>query len=191
MNSLMESLPRRHRITADEYHRMAEVGLLAPDARVELIDGEIIDMAPIGTDHNSVVLQLTHALVKAVGDCGLVLPQGSIRLDEYSEPQPDFAVFAPSPHFYRRARPTLAEMLLVIEVSNSSLRYDRDRKVPFYARHGIPEVWIVDLQHGELRVYREPVEDGYREQRVTAEPGRVGIAALPGVGIDFAGILAG
>lgn len=187
----MESWPRRHRITVDEYYRMAEVGLLAPDARVELIEGEIIDMAPIGIDHGSAVMQLSHLFHEAVGDRGVVSTQGAIRLDRWSEPQPDITLFSPSPDFYRHARPTLAEMLLVIEVSDSTLRFDRDVKMPLYARHGIPEVWIVDLQNGELRFYRRPEGGRYVDQAVTKEPGVTPVAALPGVEIDLSRILVG
>lgn len=185
----MESWPRRHRITVDEYYRMAEVGLLAPDARVELIEGEIIDMAPIGTDHASVVNRLNRLLVMAVGERGIVQIQGPARLDRYSEPEPDVAVFAPREDFYRHVRPTLAETLLVIEVSDSTLRYDRDVKVPLYARHGIPEVWVVDLQHGELRIYRSPEGERFVDETVTREPGITDLRALPGVQVDLSAIL--
>lgn len=189
MSSLMEGWPRRHRITVDEYYRMAEVGLLAPDARVELIDGEIIDMAPVGADHSSVVSDLNYLFVPAVGDRGIVRIQSPVRLDRSSEPQPDVAVLAPRDHRFRRVHPAPADVLLLIEVSDSTLRYDRDVKVPLYARHGIPEVWIVDLQNGELRTYRSPEGGGYIEQATTQKPGVMHIAALPGVVVDLAGIL--
>ena len=191
MSSLIEGWPRRHRITVDEYYRMAEVGLLAPDARVELIEGEIIDMAPIGTDHASVVNRINRLLVLAVGDRGIVQIQGPARLDHYSEPEPDVAVFAPRDDFYRHVRPTIAETLLVVEVSHSSVRYDRDIKVPLYARHGIREVWIVDLENGELRFCRNPQRGRYLEQSSTREPGITPVSALPGVEVDLSRILSG
>ena len=190
MSSMMEGWPRRHRISVDEYYRMAEVGLLAPDARVELIDGEIIDMAPIGTDHGSVVSDLTHLFVHAVGERAIVRIQNPVRLDRSSEPQPDVAVLAPRDHRYRHAHPAPADVLLLIEVSDSTLRYDRDVKVPLYARHGIAEVWIVDLKNGELRTYRLPEGGSYADQKTTKQPGVMQIAALPGVSVDLAGILA-
>lgn len=190
MSSLMESWPRRHRITVDEYYRMAEVGLLAPDARVELIEGEIIDMAPIGVDHGSVVDKLTRLFVTTVGERAIVRIQGAIRLDRSSEPQPDLALLVPRADFYRRAQPSPADLLLVIEVSDSTLRYDRDMKVPLYARHGIPEVWIVDLQNGELRFYRSPADGRYLDEEATTEPDIMPIASLPGVEIDLSGLLA-
>jgi Uma2 family endonuclease len=189
MSSLMESWPRRHRITVDEYYRMAEVGLLAPDARVELIDGEIIDMAPIGTDHGSVMDKLNRLFVTAVGERAIVRIQGAIRLDRSSEPLPDLALLAPRADFYRRAQPSPADLLLVIEVSDSTLRYDRDVKVPLYARHGVPEVWIVDLPNGELRIYRSPADGRYLDENSTAEPGVTPVAALPDIEIDLSGLL--
>jgi Uma2 family endonuclease len=189
MNTLMESWPRRHRITVDEYYRMAEVGLLAPDARVELIEGEIIDMAPIGIDHNSVVTQLNDLLHDAVGRRGIVQNQGVVRLDFLSEPQPDIAVLVRRDDYYRRAHPTPADVLLLIEVSNSTLRYDRDVKVPLYARHGIPEVWIVDLQNSSVHFHRSPQGDRYLDQGTTGAPGVTPITALPGIAVDLAGLL--
>jgi Uma2 family endonuclease len=191
MSSLMESWPRKHRITVDEYYRMAEVGLLAPDARVELIEGEIIDMAPIGTDHGSVVDVLTRLFIRALGDQAIVRTQGAILLDQRSMPQPDLAVLAPSSDDYRRTHPTPANIWLVIEVSDSTLRYDRKVKVPLYARHGIPEVWIVDLPDGELHWYRGPRDGGYTEQGSSDTPGTMPLTALPDVAIDLGALFAG
>jgi len=170
---------------------MAEVGLLAPDARVELIEGEIIDMAPIGTDHGGVVDELARLFIKAVDDNARVRIQGAIRLDRTSEPQPDLALLVPRADRYRHAQPSPADVLLIIEVSDSTLRYDRDVKVPLYARHGIPEVWIVNLPHNELRIYHSPESGRYADQSVTKEPGITPIAALPGIKVDLSGILSG
>lgn len=188
MSTLMESWPRRHRITVDEYHRMAEVGLLAPDARVELIEGEIIDMAPIGKDHTSVVDQLNRLFVRAVGDEAIVRVQGSVRLDRMSEPEPDLVLLRPRDDFYRSEFATGADMLLVIEVSDSTLRYDRDIKVPLYARHGVPEAWIVDLQSDQLLVYGKLIGGEYQRQSTVARPERMEIAELPGVSVDLSAV---
>jgi Uma2 family endonuclease len=189
MGTLMESWPRRHRVTVHEYHRMAEVGLLAPDARVELIEGEIVDMAPIGTEHSSVVDQLAQLLVRAVGDRAIARIQGAIRLSQITEPEPDVAMLRPRADFYRHAHPTGTDTLLVIEVSDSTLRYDRDVRVPLYARHGVPEVWIVDLQHGRLLVYGSPADGEYRQQTSVEQPGVTPLAALPGVSVDLSRLL--
>jgi Uma2 family endonuclease len=186
----MESWPRRHRITVNEYHRMAEVGLLAPDARVELIEGEIIDMAPIGKEHTSIVDQLTRLLVHAVGDDAIVRVQGSVRLSQFSEPEPDVVLLKPRPDFYRGEFATGADALLVIEVSDSTLRYDRDVKVPLFARHGVPEVWIVDVQGDRLLVYGALREQAYERETSIARPESMPPTALPGVAVDLSSVFA-
>jgi Uma2 family endonuclease len=184
----MEVWPQRHRITVDEYHRMAEVGLLAPEARVELIEGEIIDMAPIGPPHSSVVNQLTRLLVRALDDQAIVQVQGPIRLSRSSEPQPDLALLKPREDFYRHRHATGADMLLAIEVSESSLRYDREIKAPLYARHGVPELWIIDLPNGRLLTYRSLTAGEYQEKSTLPQPGVMPIPGLPGVSVDLSGI---
>jgi Uma2 family endonuclease len=190
MGMHMESWLPRHRITVHDYHRMAEVGLLAPDARVELIEGEIIDMAPIGKDHQSIVDQLTRTLVRAVGDTAIVRVQGSIRLSQWSEPGPDLVLLAPRPDFYRGEFALGADTLLVIEVSDSTLRYDRDVKVPLYARHGVPEVWIVDVNEGALLVYGA-LHDGKYQRHVTLDrPSNIAVTRLPGVTLELAALFA-
>jgi Uma2 family endonuclease len=186
MGVRMESWPRRHRITVHDYHRMAEVGVLAPDARVELIEGEIIDMAPIGKDHQSIVDQLTRTSVRAVGDSAIVRVHGSIRLGQWSEPEPDVVLLAPRADFYRSEFALGTDTLLVIEVSDTTLRYDRDTKVPLYARHGVPEVWIVDVNNDALLVYGD-LRDGKYERQVTLDrPASMAVARLPGVVLDLA-----
>ena len=185
MSVAMEDLPRRHRITVDEYHRMAEVGLLAPDARVELIEGEIIEMPPIGNRHAGSVDRLNRLLNRAVGDRAIVRCQSPIQLNDSSEPQPDFALLASRDDFYVRQRPTAADTLLVIEVSDTTLRYDLHTKMSLYARHGIPELWVVDVVRAQLHVFRNPVGAKYEE---TASPGALRtlpIASLPGVAVDL------
>ena len=184
MGMHMESWPQRHRITVQDYHRMAEVGLLAPDARVELIEGEIIDMAPIGHDHQSILDQLNRVLVMAVGDSAIVRTQGSIRLSQWSEPEPDVVLLKPRADFYRGEFALGTDALLVIEVSDTTLRYDRDRKVPLYAHHGVPEAWVVDVNGNVLLVYRD-LRDGKYERHVVLErPAAVPVTHLPGITLD-------
>jgi Uma2 family endonuclease len=189
--SALDHLPApfmRHRMKADDYQRLGEVGVLAPDARVELIDGEIIQMAPIGSRHFAMVNRLDVLLKQAVGDRALVAVQTSFRLDDYSEPQPDLALYRPRADFYAGALPIPADTLLVVEVADSSARYDRLIKLPMYARRGVPELWIVDLDAGLLRMYREPQGDDYLHANATSMPGAVGIVALPDVKLDLAGL---
>jgi len=186
----MESGPRKHRITVDEYHRMAEIGLLAADARVELIEGEIIDMPPIGSDHGSVVDQLTQLIVQAVTGRAIVRVQGAVRLSSSSEPQPDVALLRLRPDFYRHEHPTGPNTLLVIEVSDTSLRYDRDVKVPLYARHEVPEVWLVDLNGERVLFYRKLVDGAYQDQFSESRPAEASPLALPEAVLDLRAIFA-
>ncbi|HEY3515825.1 MAG TPA: Uma2 family endonuclease, partial [Gammaproteobacteria bacterium] len=164
-------------------------GILAPDARVELIDGEIIDMAPIGSPHVSAVLQLDHLMKKAVADKALVLVQGPIVLGDYSVPQPDLAVLRPRADYYRSSLAGPADVLLVVEVAQSSQRFDRDDKIPLYAHHGIPEVWLVDLRAKRLVRYRDPQQGAYASVDQPDLGSLLEIAALPGTRLDLSALL--
>ena len=185
MSTLMEPWPRRHRLTVNEYYRMAEVGLLAPDARVELIEGEIIDMAPIGSEHGSVVDLLNRLLIQAVGERAIVRVQGAVRLSEISQPEPDVALLKPRPDFYRHEQPTGSDTLLIIEVSDSTLRYDRGIKLPLYARHEVPEVWIVDLPNRCVHFNRSPAGQEYATKASRSALGAMPIASLPETSVDL------
>jgi Uma2 family endonuclease len=179
----------RHRLTVADYYRMAEVGLLAPEARVELIEGSIVDMAPIGSKHASIVKRLNRLLTASVGSRAIVSVQDPIRLGDYSVPQPDLALLKPRADDYADALPTAADTVLVIEVSHSTAAYDRQVKTTLYAKHGIPEVWIVDLDFSVVRFYRRPEGERYLDITATETPGPTPVAQLPGVSIDLSGVL--
>jgi Uma2 family endonuclease len=153
--------PAKHRLTAAEFRRMAEVGILREDDRIELIEGELIDMAPIGSNHASVVARLNAWLAAAAGGRFIVFPQNPISLSEHSEPQPDLALLKSRDDYYRDALPTAQDVLLLIEVADATLEYDRTTKVPLYARSGIAEVWLVNLRGGAIEVFRAPGAQGY------------------------------
>ncbi|MAT65375.1 MAG: hypothetical protein CMN57_06995 [Gammaproteobacteria bacterium] len=180
--------PQRHRLNVEDYHRMAEAGILGEDARVELIEGEIIDMTPIGSRHAAAVKRLIHILSLGVGDAAIVSAQDPIILDPHSEPQPDLALLRPRADYYAAAHPRPADVLLVIEVADSSLAYDRDIKLPLYARAGIPEAWLVDIEAGSLICFIDPAADGYRHAGVVKELNTVRITALPGLELDLQGL---
>ena len=180
-----DSWIKRRQITVEEYYRMAEVGLIAPDERVELIEGEIIDMAPIGSDHVSFVMQLNSLLVKAVQDKAFVSVQSPIRLSNRSEPEPDFAILKIRDDYYRRQHPAAVDTLLIVEVSNTSERYDRQIKLPLYAAHGIPEVWIISIEQQSLTIYRSPDNNRYQQEQTTQAPGNVSLFALPDISVDL------
>jgi Uma2 family endonuclease len=137
-----------------------------------------------------IVDQLNRQLVRAVGDHAIVRVQGSIRLSRWSEPGPDLVLLAPHPDFYRGEFALGTDTLLVIEVSDSTLRYDRDVKVPLYARHGVPEVWIVDMNGDALLVYGGLCDGKYERHVALERPTSVPIARLPGVALDLAALFA-
>jgi Uma2 family endonuclease len=161
MSSTAQDLLKRHRLTVRDYHRMGEVGILHEDSRVELIEGEIIDMAPIGSSHAGTVIYLSTMRARAVSECPIISIQSQIVLDEHSELEPDIALLHPRKDFYKSSHPRPQNVLLIVEVAESSLRYDREIKIPLYTRHSIPEISLVDLQHSQLSLYRKPVEGAY------------------------------
>ena len=181
--------PRRL-LTVDEYHRMGEAGILTDDDRVELIEGELVAMAPIGSEHAAATNALNRLLVLAVGDRGIVSVGNPVRLTQRSEPQPDFAVLKPRDG-YRTMLPRPEDTVLAVEVANTSLGFDRKVKLPLYARAGIPEVWIVNLAAGEVEVHRSPAAGLYTSVTHCGRSGTLTIEALPDVFIPVAGIFAG
>ena len=152
----------RHRFTVDDYYRMARAGVLGEDDRVELIDGEVVDMPPIGPGHSSSVARIGKTFERALGDVALVWTQNPLRLDRYTEPEPDVALVRTRSDFYRSAHPGPDDILLVVEVADTTLAADRSIKMPLYARHGVPEAWLVDVRGDVIHVYRDPAADGYR-----------------------------
>lgn len=179
--------PRRL-LTVDEYHRMGEAGILTKDDRVELIEGELVAMAPIGSEHAAATNALNRLLVTGVGDRGVVSVGNPVRLNRRSEPQPDFAILRPRD--YKRALPRPEDTLLAIEVANTSLEYDRKVKPALYARSGIPEVWIVNLAAEEVEVYQSPVGDSYGSVGRAGRSDSLAITAIPGTAIAVAKIFA-
>jgi Uma2 family endonuclease len=178
----------RRRFTVDEYHRMAEAGILHEDDRVELIGGEIVEMSPIGGRHAACVREINRLLGRQVDDELRVDVQSPVRLGERGEPQPDLAVIRARD--YGDSLPTPEDVLLLIEVADTSLASDRDVKLPLYARAGIAEVWLVDLNGGAIERHTEPSENGYRLVR-RAMPGEtLESAALPGLAAPVDVVLA-
>jgi Uma2 family endonuclease len=167
----------RRRFTVHDYHRMGEAGILYEDDRVELIEGEIVEMAAIGTGHFTCVNGLTRLLVRGVGDAAIVSVQHPLRLDEHTEPQPDLTVLRVRD--YRESLPKPEDVLLLIEVSDTTLSYDRGVKLPLYARAGIREVWIVDLPGEVIERHTDPSVDGYRSSERARRREEIKSAALP------------
>lgn len=172
------SLLATRRFTSVEYHRMAETGVLDPDERVELIEGEIVEMSPIGARHARCVDRLNALLVPLVTGRAIVRVQGPVLLSATSEPQPDVALLAWRHDFYPEA-PGPADVLLAIEVADSSLLTDRRVKVPLYGRSGVRETWLVDLVTNRVEIHRGPGPSGYASTETCTGGESVTVEALP------------
>lgn len=169
----------RRRFTVEEYYRMGEAGILSPDDRVELIGGEVVQMTPIGARHAACVAALTRLLQALPGDHAVIWVQNPLRLGLHDEPQPDLAILRPPLARYRVRHPGPEEVLLVVEVSDTTLAYDRGVKLPMYATAGVPEVWIVDLEGEAVEVYRTPTAGRYRETERVPRGGQPSPRAFP------------
>ena len=179
-----------HRFTVDEYHRMGEAGVFHEDDRVELIDGQVVHMTPIGRHHAACVNRLTAAFgaAMAAGQASVGV-QNPVVLERHAEPQPDLAVLRYRRDGYQAAHPGPADVLLLIEVADSSLDYDRGTKVPLYAGTGISEVWVVDLTGDAVDVFREPRDGRYTAMRTAHRGETLTPLALPQLGLRVDDIL--
>lgn len=179
----------RHRLTVQDYHRLGEAGVLGEDDRVELLEGQLVDMSPIGPRHAHVIDLLTESLVAAVGRRGRVRVQNPVVLDNRSEPQPDIVVARLPPGGYRAAHPRPEDVLLLIEVADSSFEFDSGAKLELYARAGIREVWIVDLTQNRVLVHRNPTGGSYASSTAVGMSGTLQLEALPDIAIPADTIL--
>ena len=175
--------PRR--FTVDEYYRLGEAGILGPEDRVELIDGEIVKKSPIGPLHAAVVERLRDLLSERLRGQATIRSQNPIRLSNASEPEPDMAVVQLRADAYASAHPTPADVLLLIEASDSTLAYDRDVKLPRYAAAGIPELWIVDLEHQQVEQHYGPAGDQYRTKQTWAHGQAIPCQSIAGLTLQI------
>ena len=150
-----------HRFNIEEYHRLIESNILHEDDRVELVEGRIVDMTPIGSKHAACVNRLNEIFSEKLQKRAIVTIQNPVRLTEYSELEPDIAIIKRRPDFYAEQHPQPEDVLLIIEVSDSSLDYDAETKIPLYAKANIQEVWLVNLKENILQIYNEPTPEGY------------------------------
>jgi Uma2 family endonuclease len=174
----------RHKLTVDDYYRMAETGVLKREDRVELIDGEIIDMAPIGSEHAWNTNKLNMVFARAVEGIAMLSVQTPLRLDSHNEPQPDLMLLRLRKDEYRKSHPTAADVLLLVEVSDTSLGYDRGAKLALYAKYKIPEVWIVNIPARSLEIYRQPTDTGF-DSKEDRKNGTVTPELLPGLTVNL------
>jgi Uma2 family endonuclease len=170
----------RYRFTVEDWHQMISVGLFRDDQRLELLEGEIFEMTPIGPPHTSVVNRLTRLWTARLGPRAIVQIQGPVLAGPISEPEPDVSLLRERSDFYRERHADPTEVLLVIEVADTSLAYDR-AKLRIYAEAGMAEVWIVDLQSERVEVYRTPGPAGYADTRVLHRGDRGSCLAFPDV----------
>jgi Uma2 family endonuclease len=184
MSTAMHEWPRRHRITVEHFYRMAEAGLFDEKDRVELVNGEIIDVLPMGSRHAGTLYRLASMLSTALTTRAVVRQQLPLRLSEDSEPLPDIAVVKPRADDYTTGHPTAADAWLVVEISQSTLRYDRDVKTALYAAFAVPEVWVIDLPANQVHVYRSPLNAGYAVTD-TLELGPLAVPSLQGAVVDL------
>jgi Uma2 family endonuclease len=179
---------RKH-FTVSEYHKMIEAGVFHEDDRIELLGGEIVAMSPIGSRHAACVNRLNRLFMKRLGDQAIVAVQNPIEISEESEPQPDLTLLKSRPDFYSAAHPKPSDIYLLVEVADTTASYDRRVKLPFYARAGITEVWLIDLEAQQVEVYREPSAQGYRQMQIVERGQSLKIQAFPDVTLNVDEIL--
>ena len=179
----------RRKFTVEQYHKMSESGIFEEDDRVELIRGEIIEMSPIGTKHAGCVNRLVRLFSRIMGERVIIAPQNPVILNNNSEPQPDVALLKPRDDFYENAHPQPEDVLLLIEVSDSTVKYDREEKIPLYAQAKIIEVWLVDMNEESVEVFREPKQDEYEDIKKFMRGESLEIQMFPDVNITVDEIL--
>jgi Uma2 family endonuclease len=181
-------VPRR-RITVADFYRMAEVGIIGERDRIELIEGELIEMSPVGAPHINSINALTHLLVRGADGRAIVSIQNPVRLSARTQPQPDIALIRPDSPNYRKTPPLAEDVFLLIEIAAASLRYDVGVKAGLYARHGIPEYWVVDLEARCVLLHREPSQLGYAQRREAKADEVLEPLLLPGLRVAVAEML--
>ena len=181
------TLPRR-KLSVDEYHKIGLAGVFNEDDRIELIEGEMIEMAPIGSRHLSKVNRLSRILGREIGDEAIVSTQNPISLPPDNEPLPDIALLKSRIDDYESAVPTAEDVLLLIEIADTTLTYDRDVKIALYARYGIAEVWLVDLQNETLSIYLDPSPKGYKKLLNPAKNETISPLLLPEANVSLSDV---
>jgi len=156
---------QKHYFNVDEYYRMAQAGVFSEEDKIELIEGEVVEMSPIGKRHAACVRRLDRILHRSIGELAIVSVQAPISIDDFSEPQPDVALLKPSADFYANAHPTPQDILVIIEVADTSVEYDRNVKLPLYARAGIQEAWLIILPKDVIEIQNEPKNGKYQKVR--------------------------
>ena len=181
--------PQRRRLTVDDFAKMCEVGILSADDRVELIDGELVEMPPKGSEHAGIVNELANVLPGLLDPAVRLRVQSSVQLTRYTQPEPDLAVVSRDSRLYLRRHPQPEQILIAIEVADSSLKYDREQKMPRYAAAGVPEAWLVDVRARTITVYTDATAEGYRASRTLGWSEELEATAVAGLRLTFEEIL--
>ncbi len=176
-------------ITADEYERMGEAGIFPPDARLELIEGEIFEMSPIGNTHAACVKFLNGLLNRLFGGAFITGVQDPVRLNEFSAPQPDLSLLRWRDDYYRGMTPTSADVLLVIEAADSTIVTDRLVKIPLYARAGVAEAWVVNIPEGRVEIYSASSGGAYQRAEVFARGAEARSHTVEGLAVGVGELL--
>lgn len=188
MNTVISPV-RKHLTDIHEWQKLGEANIFPPDSRIELIEGEIIEMAPIGSHHSSHLKRINKLFSSLVNETAIVAVQDPLQLSDLSEPEPDFMLLHPVPDFYYEKQPNANDVLLLIEVSDTSLQFDQNQKLHLYARHGVPEYWLLNLNDTCLEVYRKPHGEVYAEKTTHYIGDNVTLSQLPEISIQVADIL--
>jgi len=185
----VSTLPVRRRFTADEFEHLAEVGILVEDDRVELLDGDIVEMTPISSQHAGCVNALIAIYAGRLGERAVIAAQNPVRLDDFNEQQPDLCLLRPRQDSYRTSHPCADDVLLLIEVAHTSQLYDERIKAPLYGRFGVREIWIVDLDESTVHVFRDPFPEGYRTHQRRGPADSIAPRAFPNTVVDVSEII--
>ncbi len=181
--------PQRRRLTVDDFAKMCEVGILSADDRVELIDGELVEMPPMGSEHAGIVNELANVLPGLLDPALRLRVQSSVQLSRHTQPEPDLAVVSRDSRLYLRRHPQPGEVLIAVEVADSSLAYDREEKMPRYSAAGVPEAWLVNVRARTVTVYTDPSTTGYRVSRALEWTEELVATAVDGLRLTFEDIL--
>jgi Uma2 family endonuclease len=181
--------PRKHLTNLDEWRRLGEAAIFPPDSRLELIEGEILEMAPIGFNHAGHLKRINSLFTRLMPDGIITSVQDPLQLGDLSEPEPDFMLLKPNPDFYTSRHPNADDVLLLIEVADSSLAFDQNQKQRLYARYRIPEYWLLNLNDNCLEAYRCPRGELYEEKTTLRAGDSVSLSQLPGITVQLSDIL--
>lgn len=180
---------RKHLTDIHEWQRLGEANIFPPNSRLELIEGEILEMAPIGCNHSGHLMRIMHYFAQVVGENALLNAQNPLQLGDISEPEPDFMLLRPRADFYSSQHPVAADVLLLIEIADSSLAFDQTQKLRLYAMHHIAEYWIINLNNHCLEVYREPQGETYAQKMTLRAEDAVTLTQVSGLTITVNALL--